>query len=298
MASKKSRISWKSPEVAKTFLEACIHELITNGREGSSLKQLSWKNVAEKLKTKNNFIVDQKQMKNRYDYLKAKFTAWSKLKNKTGNVYDPLTNSFNLSEEQWQLETKSNKHVEALRTSPLLYPELCVQLFEGSTSNGFDSWGPSSTLPRSFVEVMTQSLDAFDDVEYSPMEHPTVGISEESPDRSKAKRKDHDNSGESSILNKKEKRKGKESLNSALIEVGEKISKVADMLIEKHNISNDMDACMEKLGAMEWDKVDPKYQTALLPFGESPDIRKVWLRIPPDTCEMWVKNAGAKYGLF
>jgi len=69
------------------------------------------------------------------------------------------------------------------------------------------------------------------------------------------------------------------------------------MLIDKHNLSNDMDACMEKLGTLGWEESDARYQTSLLLFGESADIRKVWLKLQPFTCELWVKNAGAKYGL-
>ncbi|KAI3783498.1 hypothetical protein L1987_42582 [Smallanthus sonchifolius] len=283
MATKKIRINWKQEGVEKTFLEACVHEITLNGREGSSLKQMSWKNVMEKLKTQHNFIADQRQMKNRYDYLKAKFAAWSKLKNKTGNVYNPVTNTFNLSEEEWQLEMKSNKYVEVLRSAPLCFPELCIQLFEGSTSNGFESWGPSSTLPHPSEEVFDHNLNGIEDFECTQMDGQTLGASEES-----------------SVPTKKrgEKRKDKETINSKIIEVGDNINEVAKMLIEKHQLSNDMDACMDKLETLGWEELDAKYQTALLLFGESADIRKVWLRLKPHSCELWVKNAGAKYGLF
>ncbi|XP_076929422.1 uncharacterized protein LOC143593797 [Bidens hawaiensis] len=132
MAQKKGRISWKQDGLEKTFLEACIEQITLHGREGSSLKLISWRNVAEKLKAEYNLIVDQRQMKNRHDYIKAKFAAWSKLKNKSGN---------------------SNKYIEALKSAPFSYPELCIQLFESSTSNGFDSWGPSSTLLHPSEEV-------------------------------------------------------------------------------------------------------------------------------------------------
>ncbi|KAJ0587225.1 putative Myb/SANT-like domain-containing protein [Helianthus annuus] len=189
MSQRRGRISWKQESVDKTFLEACIVEVTLHGREGSSLKQSSWKNVAEKLKTEHNFIADQKQMKNRYDYLKSKFAAWSKLKNKTGNVYNPVTNTFNLSEEEWQLEIKSNKYVEALRSAPLSFPELCVQLFEGSTSNGFDSWGPSSTLPHPSEEVFDHNLNGIEDIECGQMEPPTQGATEEASGRSKKREK-------------------------------------------------------------------------------------------------------------
>ncbi|XP_076933969.1 uncharacterized protein LOC143600059 [Bidens hawaiensis] len=89
MAQKRGRISWKQDGLEKTFLEACIEQITLHGREGSSLKLISWRNVAEKLKAEYNLIVDQRQMKNRYDHIKAKFAAWSKLKNKTGNLMDP-----------------------------------------------------------------------------------------------------------------------------------------------------------------------------------------------------------------
>lgn len=104
--SKKPRVNWKKENVVKTFIESCLHEISMNGREGGSLKAVSWKNVAEKLQKNHNFVVEQRQMKNHYDYLKAKYGAWAKLKNKTGNVYDASTNMFNLSEEEWQIEMK------------------------------------------------------------------------------------------------------------------------------------------------------------------------------------------------
>ena len=106
MGEKKDRISWKVEGVEKTFLEACLREVTINWREGSSLKALYWRNVAETLKIEHNFIADQKQMKNRYDYLNSKFGAFLKLKNKTGNVYNATTNTFNLSKDEWELESK------------------------------------------------------------------------------------------------------------------------------------------------------------------------------------------------
>lgn len=101
---KKSRAGWKNISVLKTFMEECIHAIAQDGREGASLKVLSWKKVAKALKDNHNFEVDQKQMKNHFDYIKSKYTAWISLKNKTGNIYDESTNTFNLTTEEWQLE--------------------------------------------------------------------------------------------------------------------------------------------------------------------------------------------------
>lgn len=106
MAEKRSRASWSSDFVNKTFLDACIEELTNNGQEGSGLKSTSWNTIAEKLKKEHDFVVDKKQMKYRYDYLKSKYAVWLKLKNKTGNLYNPVTNTFQMTDEEWKAEAK------------------------------------------------------------------------------------------------------------------------------------------------------------------------------------------------
>ncbi|KAD6120380.1 hypothetical protein E3N88_11651 [Mikania micrantha] len=174
---------------------------------------------------------------------------------------------------------KSNKHAEALRSAPLAYPDLCIQLFEGSTSTGFDSWGASSTLPHPFEDVFEENLNDFEDIECTQMDPPLQGVSEEPLGHSKKEIK---------------KRKTKETMTSQIMEVGEHIKKLATMIIENYKASNDMEECMTKLGTMGCDESDAKYQTALMLFGESADIRKVWLQLQPQTCELWVKNAGLK----
>ncbi|KAL8247578.1 hypothetical protein R6Q59_008794 [Mikania micrantha] len=85
--------------------------------------------------------------------------------------------------------TASNKYVEALRSAPLPYPEICIHLFEGSTSIGFDSWGPSSTLPHPVEEVSDYNLNGLESIECTQIEPPTQGVSEESSGQSKKKEK-------------------------------------------------------------------------------------------------------------
>ncbi|KAL8249773.1 hypothetical protein R6Q59_006641 [Mikania micrantha] len=80
-----------------------------------------------------------------------------------------------------------------------------------------------------------------------------------------------------------------------MIEVGEYIVKLATMMIENHKASNDMEACMTKLGTMGWDESDAKYQTALLLFGESADIRKdsIVASIGGSTTEMMIHSTSS-----
>ncbi|GJZ33184.1 hypothetical protein Tco_0578620 [Tanacetum coccineum] len=110
-------------------------------------------------------------MKNHFDYLKVKYTAWLTLRNKTGNIYDESTNTFNLSEDEWKIEIMKNKNVESLKTTTLPFPELCAPLFDGTLSTGIKSNGPSSTEPRRVVEPHVVEDD--EDIEAVSIESPT-----------------------------------------------------------------------------------------------------------------------------
>ena len=58
--------------------------------------------------------------------------------------------------------------VEKLRNAPLLYPDLCTQLFYGTTSTGAASWGPSSTLPHPTEAFTTQDYEDIEMVDTPP----------------------------------------------------------------------------------------------------------------------------------
>ncbi|XP_052626080.1 uncharacterized protein LOC128133183 [Lactuca sativa] len=62
--------------------------------------------------------------------------------------------------------------------------------------------------------------------------------------------------------------------------------------MEKSEMDKDVDACMEKLNKMEWGEEDERHKTALLLFGESANVRKVWLRLSHSSCASWVMGAG------
>ncbi|XP_012832691.1 PREDICTED: uncharacterized protein LOC105953561 [Erythranthe guttata] len=139
-----NRVRWNNSEVDRCFLEACIREVALNGREGGSLKSESWTTIMNTLKKNHNFVVCQRQMKNRYDYLKQKYQAWLPLTMKTGNIYNHATNTINMTKEEWTEYIKAHPKAKSLRLAPLPYPDLCRALFDGATATGVHSWGPSS----------------------------------------------------------------------------------------------------------------------------------------------------------
>lgn len=265
---KKVRISWKSENVVKTFLEACIHEVAENGRNGASLKAFSWKNVAEKLKVSHNLVVDQKQMKNHYDYLKGKYSAWSKLKNKSGNVYDPVTNTFNLSEEEWNIEMKGNKYIESLKSTSLLFPKLCTQLFDVKK---IEDGGSSSTRSRSCAEPIL--IEENEDLNESLTPNCSSHAKDERPTK-----------------------KIKALKNPNMLAIEEDMSKALKLIIDRNHGPSFKD-CQDKLRSLGWGAKNPLHKMALVIFCESATYREAWLHLQADEVEDWVRMIGHKLGL-
>ncbi|KAL8244856.1 hypothetical protein R6Q59_011114 [Mikania micrantha] len=100
-----------SNEHIKCLLETCIEEINNVGKKGLSLHKDSWNKLGMVLKDKFGMVLTQKQMKNAFDNLKAKYVGWLYLKNKTGNLYNAQTNTFTLTNEEWEEFKKVCSHI-------------------------------------------------------------------------------------------------------------------------------------------------------------------------------------------
>ncbi|KAD1059745.1 hypothetical protein E3N88_43347 [Mikania micrantha] len=126
---------WSNEEI-KCLLETCIEEINSVGKRGLSLHKDSWNKLGRVLKEKFGMDFSQKQLKNAFDNLKAKYIGWMYLKNKTGNIYNSQTNTFSLTNEEWEQFKKGHPKAASLRTSSLPFPDLCAALFDGNAATG------------------------------------------------------------------------------------------------------------------------------------------------------------------
>ncbi|XP_052627072.1 uncharacterized protein LOC128133608 [Lactuca sativa] len=136
--------TWTNDQT-KFLLNTCIEEVQNVGRKGLSLHKNSWNKLGTTIKEKFGVDLTQRQLKNAYDNLKAKYTGWLYLKNKTGNLYNPQTNTFNLTNKEWEDFKKGHPKAASLKTVPLLFPELCAELFDGNSASGNLSYTTSQT---------------------------------------------------------------------------------------------------------------------------------------------------------
>ncbi|KAG6508644.1 hypothetical protein ZIOFF_034024 [Zingiber officinale] len=135
------RANWKDPEILKTFLDACIEESTSGNRSGSSFKKRSWDLIGNLMKEKKGLDLTQKQLKNQLDYLKRKYNIWERIVNKTGNGYDPISNTVSWTSEEWDDYTKIYPDAKQFRYAGLQFADEMKSLFDGITATGKDAWG-------------------------------------------------------------------------------------------------------------------------------------------------------------
>ncbi|KAM3235861.1 hypothetical protein P3L10_015898 [Capsicum annuum] len=280
MEQTSDRLIWRM-DVLKTFLESCIEEVSLNGRCGSSLKAESWDGITDVLATTHNFVATKKKMKNQYDYIKEKYQAWLPLTKKTGNIYDPTTNTIQMSNSEWEEYIKVHPKAKVLKRSPLAFPELCTTLFESSTTTDIHGWSSSCTAPRPGASSASPNID-LDDLQDL--------VDEQNEEAFK------DFPSQSSISIEKRNMGKKRKKPSSRLEIDEKISIALELLINKNNAPK-VEECMEKLDGLGWG--DPLYSAAVSILCEGDSYRKAWMKLTEtDKLENRVKVMGKKWVFF
>ncbi|PWA93318.1 hypothetical protein CTI12_AA071570 [Artemisia annua] len=217
-------------------------------------------------------------MRNHFDYMKTKYGAWLSLKNRTGNIYDESTNTYNLTEEEWDLEILKNKNVKPLKTTVLHFPELCAQLFDGTMATGVKSCGPSLHEPVRAGEPHVVEDD-----------HETEVPNTES---SKATSKS------SCVVKNKRKRKQLDGVEEEILGV---LKVIAEKIVESEPPLKPepptLEDCQSKLIDLKRVEDDPLYEVALAIFCEPNDrYREGWMKLKPERCVGWVKMIGRSKG--
>ncbi|KAD3066764.1 hypothetical protein E3N88_34644 [Mikania micrantha] len=301
-----------SNEHIKCLLETCIEEINNVGKKGLSLHKDSWNKLGIVLKDKFGMVLTQKQMKNAFDNLKAKYVGWLYLKNKTGNLYNAQTNTFTLTNEEWEEFKKGHPKAGSLKTVPLPFPELCAALFDGNSATGSMKWTSSQTTSvvgssscqRVQQLLITDSIfhDTEDDADtshhtseptpdptfeptpdptFEPTPEPTADTREATPDSNPSKRS---KTTKSSSINSDDLAHDMRQALQYLIK-GKEGSTVAE--------------CYEKLKLVGLDPVDPLFLAAFYIFGVSTGMREAWMTLPdiPEVLRGWIVMTATSLGL-
>lgn len=103
MSSKKQtpRLKAVGTDFDKEFIDLCLGEVSREGYQGTSLKPVSWTNIIKHFKEKQNIEITQRQLKNKWDYLRKNYSIWNMLTTRTGHGCDPAAGTFDWPETYW-----------------------------------------------------------------------------------------------------------------------------------------------------------------------------------------------------
>ncbi|KAL4587273.1 hypothetical protein LXL04_000141 [Taraxacum kok-saghyz] len=266
-----------------------------------SLHKDSWNKVGRVLK--ENFGVDltQKQMKNSYDNLKAKYTGWIYLKNKTGNLYNPQTNTFNLTTEEWDEFKKGHPKAASLKTTPLLFPELCATLFDGNSATGNMRWTSSQTTslagssycpvpPLQLTSTSFHALDDDDDISHhssGPFPDQASPPHVPSPNPNPNKRaKPSTPRAPTTSPDQASSATPKPTLDDLTVDMQKALQKMV-----KGPTEHTVPECVEKLNnVLQLPQTDPFRYAAYYIFSNTMNMREMWMNLPdePAILKGWI----------
>ncbi|KAI3507768.1 hypothetical protein L1887_22762 [Cichorium endivia] len=246
-------------------------------------------------------------MKNAYDNLKAKYVGWDYLRNKTGNIYNSETNTFTLTNEEWEEFKKGHPKAASLKTHPLVYPELCATLFDGRSATGSYRYTPAQTtsaagssscrrVPLPVLQITDNSFDNMKDDGTS--NHPTDPTHEPYVDPHPSDTVDPTPEPSPNVARPSKKAKTtKTSIDHD--DLARDMQKALQILI-KGNDGPTIDECHEKLKILELDPSDPLFLTAFHIFSGSKNTREAWMTLPaiPDVLKGWLKLTETYSGVF
>ncbi|CAI9273533.1 unnamed protein product [Lactuca saligna] len=304
-------------EHLKCLLDTCIEEVESVGRKGLSLQKDSWIRLGRVLKEKFGFELTKKQMKNAYDNLKAKYTGWVYLKNKTGNIYNSQTNTFNLTAEEWDDFKKGHPKAASLRTIPLPFPDLCARLFDGNSATGnFRSYSTQSSSVAGAsscrvppLQITATPFDAMDDdgVDTSHHEPPPSAASPSaaSPSAGSPYTGSPYTATPSGNPNKRAKpstpvapsaspsASSPDGTSVTADDLAFEMKKALQSLTKGYTIPQ----CLEKLEVLQLGPTDPLRFVAYHIFGGTMNMREMWMHLPdvPEILRGWLEMTGVAH---
>ncbi|KAL4587942.1 hypothetical protein LXL04_000819 [Taraxacum kok-saghyz] len=261
----------------------------------------------------------------------AKYVGWAYLKNKTGNLYNPQTNMFNLTTEEWDDFKKGHPKAAVLKTHPLPHPELCAALFDGNSATGNLKWtstqstqptqpvqtiSGSSSCPVQPLELMSTPFVAMDDDDGTSYPSPTAP-SPTAPSPTGPSPAAPSPTGPSPTANRPQKRAkpttprghsaspstpcSSSPKTSAIDSLSNKIEQALEHLMKvpiKPKIPT-IPECVEKLQVLQLEPDDPLRLAAFHVFGGVTSAREMWINLPdePLILKGWIKMTATNLGV-
>lgn len=139
------KASW-TPAYHKIFVDLCLEETLKGNKAGSHFSKEGWKNIMGYFYAKTGVRYDKRQIKNHYDFTRKQWKIWVKLIGDDNMKWDPKTNTFDASEEDWLDYLKENPEAAQFRFKEIPFPEKLDIIYAESIQTG--EMQPSTSSER------------------------------------------------------------------------------------------------------------------------------------------------------
>jgi hypothetical protein len=200
---------------------------------------------------------------------------------------------------------QGNPKAKCLKSSPLLFPDLCISLFQNVVATGDGGWGPSCNHSRPGTSQVAPppllelpSVGAFQDYPDTPGNQSNTGTNY-TPASNPPNATDPPNATNLPKADFSGGKANKRRKTGGTVDVESKMVQLLDVMLKKHN-GFSVDACVEKLNKLGWDSSNPLYVTATSIFCEGQSYRDMWMRYEDADVagmEAWIKMVGRRFGL-
>ncbi|EXB76106.1 hypothetical protein L484_006540 [Morus notabilis] len=128
--SSASKANW-TPAYHEVFLDLCVEETLKGNKPCSHFTREGWSNIVESFFKKVGMKYDKLQMKNHWDGTKRQWKVWLKLTTEGSLKWDPTTNKFCASLEDWANYIQANPEAAQFQFKKLQSAEKLKIIFGG-----------------------------------------------------------------------------------------------------------------------------------------------------------------------
>lgn len=97
----KAKAIW-TPVLHKIFIDLCLEQKLKENKPGTRFTKEVWRNIFRSFQKRTGLSYDTLQLKNHWNVTKERWKVWSNLIGNTSMKWDPNTNKFGASEENWE----------------------------------------------------------------------------------------------------------------------------------------------------------------------------------------------------
>lgn len=157
--------------VHEIFVDVCLEETLKGNKPGTFFNKEGWKNVEESFWKNSGLRYDRKQLKNHWDLTKGQWKVWGKLTGTSSMGWDPDTQTFAASEDDWANYIQANPDAAQFRFKVPMFANKLGVIFDGASYSGETQATPRPAQRRRISDSSTTTplLPSNEIVEATPL---------------------------------------------------------------------------------------------------------------------------------